>query len=303
MPGGRIAFLILAHNDPTHLVRLCRSLHPAPVFVHIDAKAINYPVEKIAALPGVTVVSPSTEVYWADFSMIEAILTLLRTARSHGPFDRYVFLSGSCYPIRPLASIISLFDSNPAKEWIGLTPITAQSHLYTLIARHWRMAPIVKQPTLDRALRLVRNKISKWRGRNFEREIGMTPYHGSSWWALTGACVDMILDVIEKKPLLVSAYRSVYSSDEQLLHTIVGNSRFSAYAVPMEDRGPESYRFAPLHKISDAEDKYYGSTEADFHQFSASNALFIRKVSTERSSLLLDRIDRELLGTPAQGAV
>ncbi len=293
----RIAFLILAHSDALHLERLCRILHPHSVFVHIDGKARGFPIEKIAALPGVTIVKPSIKVHWGDFSMIEATLTLLRTAREKAQFDRYVLLSGACYPVQPLPALEAALALDSTREWIALTPITRESHLFSLIGRRWRMAPIVRQTTLDRQLRSGWNKASKMIGRDLEREIGMTPYFGSQWWALTGDCVAMILEFVNSHPSFVHAYRSVYAPDEHFFHTIVANSGFGASAIPVEDHGSATNQFTPLHLISTANDRYFGHEEAEFLLVSATEHLFIRKVSTERSGVLLDWIDHELLRT------
>jgi hypothetical protein len=292
----RIAFLLLAHNDAPHLERLCRILHPHSIFVHIDAKATGLSADKIAALPGVTVVKPSTSVHWGDFSVIEATLTLLKTARAAAQFDRYVLLSGGCYPARPLPALEAEFAADPSREWITLTPITPQSHLYSLIGRKWRMAPFVSQRSLDRQLRSVWNKISKMLGRDLASEIGMMPYFGSQWWALTDACVAMILEFVRSHPAFVRAYQSVYAPDEHFFQTIVGNSKFAASAIQVEDRGVETNKTTPLHLIATTSDRCFGSEEAEFAQVSTTECFFIRKVSTGRSGALLDRIDHELLG-------
>ena len=112
MPELRIAFLILAHGDAPHLERLCHALQPHPVFLHVDAKA-NLPSERLAALPGVTFVKPSVKVHWGDFSMIEATLALIETARSAGRFDRFVLLSGACYPVKPISELGSRIHRRP----------------------------------------------------------------------------------------------------------------------------------------------------------------------------------------------
>jgi hypothetical protein len=134
----RIAFLILAHQDPTHLERLCRALQGQSTFVHVDSRAADFPLSRIARIPGVSVIHPCRPVYWGDFSMVEATLSLLSQARQSGTFDRFVLLSGSCYPVKPLASVEAAFAADPVREWISLSPITRQSSLYTSIGWHWR---------------------------------------------------------------------------------------------------------------------------------------------------------------------
>jgi hypothetical protein len=295
MPELRIAFLILAHSDAPHLERLCHALQPHAVFVHVDGKATAFPFEKILALPNVTRVQPSIKVHWGDYSMIEATLRLIETARSAGPFDRYVLLSGACYPAKPLSALEAAFAQEPRREWINLTPIEPNSHLSHLIGRRWRMAPLLPQKSLDGKLRAIWNKVTKAMGRDLAREIQRTPYFGSQWWALTDGCVAMILDFVKAHPAFVQAYRSVYAPDEHFFQTIVGNSSFGEFATHIEERGSATNQVMPLHLIATAEDRCFTSGQDEFARVAETDRFFIRKVSTDRTAPLLDRIDDELL--------
>jgi hypothetical protein len=295
MASIRIAFLILAHRNADQIERLCLRLRPHHVFVHVDTQPADFPTNQLAELPGVTVVSPRMAVHWGDFSMVEATLTLLSTARAVGSFDRYVLLSGECYPAKPITVLEEAFDTNPQREWISLTAIVAGSHLATMTGRHWRMAPLVGARGLDAKLRSAWNKASKLLGRNLRREIGTTPYFGSQWFALSARCVDMILKFVPAHPEFVRAYRSVYAPDEHFFHTIVGNSEFGAFAIPVEDQGIATNQSTPLHQIAPSEDRYFGNSGKEFDLVVRTDKFFIRKVSPQRSGPLLDRIDRELL--------
>jgi hypothetical protein len=261
----------------------------------VDAQAADFRTNQLAELPGVTVVSPRRAVHWGDFSMVKATLTLLSAARAVGSFDRYVLLSGECYPAKPIAALEEAFETNPGREWISLTPIAAGSHLETMTGRRWRMAPLVGARGLDAKLRAVWNKTSKMLGRDLRREIGTTPYFGSQWFALSARCVNMILKFVPAHPEFVRAYRSVYAPDEHFFQTIVGNSEFGASAIHVEDRGAATNQSAPLHEIAPSEDRYFGSSEKDFDLLVRTGKFFLRKVSPQRSGPLLDRIDRELL--------
>ena len=291
----RIAFLILAHRDADQIERLCLRLRPHNVFVHVDARASDFPTNQLTELPSVTLVQPRRTVHWGDFSMVEATLALLSTAAAVGCFDRYVLLSGECYPAKPIAALEEAFETNPRREWISLTPITAGSYLETMTGRHWRMAPLIGARRLDAKLRSAWNKASKVFGRDLSKEIGTTPYFGSQWFALSASCVAMILKFVPAHPEFVRAYRSVYAPDEHFFQTIVGNSEFGASAIHMQDGGIATNQSAPLHQIAPSEDRYFGNGAADFDLVVRTGKFFLRKVSPQRSGPLLDRIDRELL--------
>jgi Core-2/I-Branching enzyme len=295
MASIRIAFLILAHRNANQIERLCQRLRPHNIFVHVDARTADFPTKQLAELPGVTLVWPRKAVHWGDFSMVEATLTLLNSARSVGSFDRYVLLSGECYPAKPIATLEEAFEANSQREWISLTPIIAGSHLETMIGRHWRMAPLIGTRGLDAKLRGLWNKASKVLGRDLRTEIGTTPYFGSQWFALSDRCVAMILTFVAAHPEFVRAYCTVYAPDEHFFQTIVANSEFGASAIQIEDRGIVTNQSAPLHQIAPSEDRYFGNGGADFDLVVRTGKFFLRKVSPQRTGTLLDRIDRELL--------
>jgi len=291
----RIAFLVLAHRGASQIERLCVRLHPHNVFVHVDARTTTVPIERLAALERVTVVTPRRAVYWGDFSMVEATLTLLKAARATDSFDRYVLLSGECYPAKPITALEDQFNQSPHSEWVSLTPITADSLLTVTIGRHWRMTPFATSRVLDVRLRALWNKVSKLRGRDLQREIGVTPYFGSQWFGLSAPCVDMILEFVPAHPEFTRAYRTIYAPDEHFFHTIIGNSPFGASAVHVIDQGFATNQSAPLHQIAPTEDRYFRNSEEDFQVVRRSSKPFIRKVSLERTEPLLNRIDTELL--------
>ena len=114
-----IAFLILAHADPVHLGRLCRSLQGAgDVYIHLDRKADKAAFEAEVGTSG-TFIEERHAVAWAGISMVDAILALMRVAsdqrRGH---SRLVLLTGSDYPIKPMGLLKSLFEQQPDREFI-----------------------------------------------------------------------------------------------------------------------------------------------------------------------------------------
>jgi Core-2/I-Branching enzyme len=111
MTNGKIAFLILAHADPKHLHRLCRTLGPKDdIFVHIDKRTDLSSFEGPLIPSNVKFTQRRIPVYWGDISVVEATLILLEEAlRSKTPYLRLVLLSGSCYPIKKLEELRKYF--------------------------------------------------------------------------------------------------------------------------------------------------------------------------------------------------
>jgi hypothetical protein len=303
---SRIAFLVLAHRDAPLLLRLCKRLRDHTVFVHLDAKSQDIPVEHFAALKNVVLVEPRVTVHWADFSVVEATLSMLRSALDRNErFSKLMLISGACYPVKSVNKLASLFNGDGGHNYIRFTAMGPSSHLHVLKSRHRRMAPLlpdawlVRQPWLramEKNARVVLNKLLSYRSRDFEREIGATPFYGSQWWALSEPCARYILNFVRDHGAFVRAYRSTYAPDEHFFHTIVAQSPFAATADGTQaDEGARTFLAAPLHLIHPSEKREFGNCEGDFGLAQTTAKYFIRKVASSACGELLDRIDRELL--------
>jgi hypothetical protein len=306
-PRRRIAFLVLAHGDATLLLRLCERLRDHAVFVHVDAKSRDFPVEQVAARKNVVLVQPRRSIHWAHFSMVEATLDLLRTALDQNErFSKFVLISGACYPVKPIEQLAALFDTDADLNYIRLTAIGPSTpHLWKLVSRRWIMAPLLPEDLMTRSAalrgvekraRAVVNKLSSYFPRDFQRETGYPIYFGSSWWAFSEPCARYIVDFVRDHPAFYRSFRMTYATDEVLYHTIVAQSPFVAKTLGAQaDEGERTNQETPLHLIHPSEKRVFGSTDADFQLAQTTDKYFIRKISSRESSGLLDRIDRECL--------
>ena len=303
----RIAFLVLTHSDAPLLLRLCERLRDHAVFVHVDAKSGDFPMEELAALKNVVLVQPRHAVHWADFSMVETTLDLLRAALAQNErFSKFVLISGACYPVKPVERLAALFDADDDLNYIRLTAIGPSTpHLWKLVSRRWRMAPLLpdrlmaRQPMfhgVEKTARAVLNKLSSYFPRDFQRETGYPIYFGSSWWAFSEPCARYIVEFVRDHPAFLRAFRTTYATDELLYHTIVAQSPFATKTLGVQaDQGERTNRETPLHLIHPSEKRVFGSTEEDFQLAQTTDKYFIRKISSRASTGLLDRIDRQLL--------
>jgi len=114
----KISYLILAHNNPEHLLRLIHSLSTTDsfFFIHIDKKTPFYLFERTWA-PNVSLAKRRIEVHWGEFSLVEATLHLIQQALD-SPFgcDYLVLLSGVDYPLQSPRHIENFFQKNRGKE-------------------------------------------------------------------------------------------------------------------------------------------------------------------------------------------
>ncbi len=225
----RVAFLILAHNNPAHLGRLITALshQNTHCFLHIDKKSTILPATFRDA-PSVSLSNNRYKVYWGDFSMIMAILALIEQAVQHPlHFDRLVLLSGADYPVKPIDQIVEFFIQNGNREYINITRMPDEEAGKPL--RRLTRYKIHEGGSLVH--RLTFKILSKAglapQTRPYADALGsFTPYGGSTWWALTREACLHIIDVIERNPSLYKYFRNTHYPDEMLFHTILGNSPF-----------------------------------------------------------------------------
>ena len=294
----RLAYLIMAHSDPQHLSRLTRSLAASgDVFVHLDGKARTDAFhEHLSRQPEVHIVEPRVPVAWAGISQVDASLTLIRSAIAHcADYGHLILLSGSCYPLRSQREIGKFLGSHRGREFIRYIDMReGPEHYMPQINRKWFKEPFYRGESrfrtfADRAFRRGLNNL----GLANQWPRNLVPYFGSNWWAITSNCARYILDYLKNNPEYYCINKQTFSPDEHFFHTLIGNSRFHMNATGLQAyQGRGTWRMANLHMIHPSLQKWY--TLADWKEVVASDKLFIRKVSTEKSTALLDRIDTEL---------
>jgi len=298
-----VAYLILAHADIPHLRRLVAALPADSIkLVHLDRKCAAAP--NLSDLPNAVVLDNRIPVYWADFSVVEATLLLLRAALRLKQIERIVLLSGSCYPIRSDDDILDFFSSRPTDNFIKAFAIEQASLLYRskLTQIHFGETSVVRltgsnRPALVHAMARGLTLLQVWRRRDWRRSLApLKPYFGSQWWAITRACGEYVME-------RHVAYRGLrffeqcFAPDEMYFHTIVANSPFGrGNIVPFEGRG--NWRLANLHLINEGSLRYVFG-KADLDRVLQSNKLFVRKVNSEQSGALLDALDARRDAPPA----
>lgn len=292
----RIAYLILAHNNPAHLQRLVQRLAGpgASFYVHIDGKSN---LDEFAGLaPAVTFCERRVNCAWGDISLVEATLELMRCAASApGGFDRFVLLSGACYPLQTGQYINSFFERNRTTEFIEVFALP-NAEFKKPLERLTRYSipkgkPLARlrwpfQHFLNRVLPL----------RDYERALaGREPVCGSQWWCLSGDAVRHVLDVTAREPALYRFCKFVDCPDEFYIQAILWNSPFKAHIshsltfthwIPGKD-SPELLDASYLPRFAGP---VLRDSESNNSPGEKCEVLFARKFS-DASTSVLDAID------------
>lgn len=227
----KIAYLILAHNNPQHLQRLVSALssRSCAFFIHIDRKASLRSFSNVTG-KNVFFAQERVPVYWGDFSQVEAILILLRTALAdQRRFDYVVLLSGTDYPLQPVEYIEHFFAHNSGTEFINIVQMPCEA-AGKPIARLTTYKQRPGDPTIRRALRnlLVKTRVTPAE-RDYTAYLGnLVPYGGSTWWALSREACAYIQHFVDNQPNVVHFFTHTVCPDESIFQTILGNSPYKA---------------------------------------------------------------------------
>src|SRR5215475_3703782 len=112
----RIAYLIVAHDQPDHLHRLVKALDCDGVgfYIHIDNKVkLSTFRPEMLEKENVHFLRTRVDVQWMGFSIVESILLLMQEAMQEAShFDYFVLLSGSDYPIKSTSLIKKFFETS-----------------------------------------------------------------------------------------------------------------------------------------------------------------------------------------------
>lgn len=281
----RIAYLILAYHQPGHVADMIGLLDDADArfFVHVDDKVDIRPFRESIDSPRATFLEDRRTVNWGGWHMIQATLDLLQLARASGSaFDYYQLLSDSCYPIKSRDETVRRIGGDGA-NFIAIKQVvdrTSPFHWW-INQYHWPDALLLRRYERHAWYNLGRRLLS----RLFPRRVpgGLTPYYGSQWWCLSAACVDHILEFVDRHPDFVRFYRHTRIPDEMFFHTIVGNSAFAGSVwPPMLDQS-----CAPRHLIYWKDSRPVVLQEAHCTVLLDSPACFARKFDAQRSAGLI----------------
>jgi len=295
----KLAYLILAHEDPIHLSKLVKSLdYNSDFYIHIDKKSNIDDFKSHIQQDNVIFIKNRVPVYWADISMIDAEINLLDAALKHSYlYSHAVFLSGSCFPIKKKEYIYEFFTSQPKKEFLKFIDMRdSPEHYLKHIKFKWFRSPFIVSNNIyiQKIDKLIRYIVTKLKLKN-DWDDKIIPYFGSQWIALTMECSKYVRDYHFSKNDFREMNKYTFSPDEHYIHTIVGNSKFSKNSDgKMVFQGSGNWRLANFHIIHPLLGKKWYTLD-DWNEIVNSDKLFVRKLNTKKSSDLVDKIISELL--------
>ncbi|ANQ50230.1 beta-1,6-N-acetylglucosaminyltransferase [Flammeovirga sp. MY04] len=232
----KINYIIVAHNNKKQLFNLIETLNVDnnEIFIHLDLK-FKIQKSEFEQYKNVYLVPNRISVKWGGASILRAIIETVKFALENGNGERFVLLSGACFPIKNQHDIKKkLFDDDCC--YIDSTPMDMSLKKIYQRRRTYFMGssdrfrykyfdiPKNKMNLKKIIVFMVEEIIALFYKKKNDRQL----YYGGTWWALPK---DAILFVIEKYNNDKDFTKNVLTSflpDEFYFQTILSNSIFKS---------------------------------------------------------------------------
>ena len=302
----RLAIIVLAHDKPEALAALAARLqHPEiDLFVHVDAKS-DVGVFKTAcgSFANLHFVSPRVGVYWAGYSMVEAILASVRAALATGEYSYFCLISGADIPLLTASELVGFYatadrvymdcleikESMQEKRYIKALHTWAELDNKYVNPRTRRRYPGIIR-WLYRTRLVIRRTLAGKRA--FIDDL--TPWCGSAWWSLPDDCMRCILSDLDRRSDLVAFMRHCRSPEELVFQTVVMNSEFRSRIERTGDSEGQGIDASNnnLRYVDWSAEREQPAVlvDADYEKIRVSGAHFARKVQPQKSAALLQRL-------------
>lgn len=220
-----IAYLILAHNNPSQLQRLVQKLsnNQTDIYIHIDAKANLTEFMKITALPNVYFVTKREKVYWGAYSIVQATVNGFEQMLASGKaYDYITLLSGQDYPLKSNAVILDFFKANPDKAFMEFYSVNDvwQEAIPRLNKYYLTNYPFAGSTKLETLLNKFLPKRQPPKDLVF---VGR-----SQWFSITLEHVKYIVTTLATNHKLRRYFSFTWGSDEFVFQTLLYNSPFKS---------------------------------------------------------------------------
>ena len=297
----KTCFLILAHSNPGQLEVLLEDLvkSNSDVYIHIDKKSS---LEAFVHLESDNIffIEERVEVFWGEFSIVEATLNLLKVAVEK-KYDYYTLLSGSDILVQTPESLVNFLRKNKGSEFINIIPMPSEElnkplsrvEYYTFTQASFKK--LFKSPFFSKVFTKVANKLFKNRiKRNYKKKFLLESFYaGSQWWALSNDAVTLILKYCDENIGFIDYFKHVRIPDEIFFQTILGNSNVNKNMKPSltfstwqggKSPHPKELGLADFYKLKEKDyiiESAYGASEAFIARKFASQEIS-KKIIAER---------------------
>ncbi|WP_143306709.1 beta-1,6-N-acetylglucosaminyltransferase [Chitinophaga vietnamensis] len=279
----RLAFIILAYNNPEQLKRLISRLsHPkVDCYIHIDAKSDIAPFLPLAEQPQVYFLPKRTRVNWAGFGTVRATLDGLKVAlEAERRYMSINLLSGACYPLVSMDELYTFYSQHRGQQFLDLFPDEEVRATSSKMERYHFVDIQFKGKYF---LTNLFNRLMPRR----KLPLGMRFYGGSAWWSITEECARFCLHFARQHPSVMQYFRYTWGCDEFVFQTLIMNDPAMRATVV-----PNNHRYIDW-STKGSHPKTF--TNSDFPAIMQSGKFFARKFDMAKTPELMDKIDERIL--------
>jgi len=290
------AFLIIAHGNFTHLLRLLNQMDSnCQVYIHLDRKLLpsKQEHETLSDFSVVKGIYSRYKINWGGFNMLKASLFLLKKAVKDDNNCYFHLLSGQDYPVKPITDFTKFMEENKGKEFLEYHTLPYSRWENSTFRRYeyYYFHDLFNYRThkgYHRILKALRFQM-KW---NIKRRIPdhfETIYGGCCWFSLSRECICYLLAYTRKQPAFYRRLKFTFVPEETYFHTVLLNSPFKEHVVNRSLRYVD-WRYRNGNYPSNLD-------ESDFELLCTTDAFFARKFKEGISDGLMNLIDDRLIKT------
>jgi hypothetical protein len=283
----KIAYLILAHENPFQLKSLVNALNMSnsKCYIHIDKRASLLDFKTVCDKLDVNVlfILNREKCIWGGLELVKATLSLLRAAQND-ECDYFILMSGSDYPIKNGDYIYSFFEQHKGYNFIefsklpvltlnygGLDRVEAYSH--TFIHTRYTHIPPRYKPKLNlngHILNMLLGSLTVFKGKRKKPSRINEFYYGSQWWMLYKDTVKYIMNFVDENPDYLKFHQHTLIPDEIFFQTILLNAEENIQFKIVN----KNYRYMIWEENSNHPKIL---VKRDIHKLYETDALFARK--------------------------
>ena len=225
------AILMMVHKDFDQVENLIRCLdyEGFDIYLHVDAKVLDVPVEMLrgAALVSQVKFVDRIEVNWGGASQIECELELIDSALRGGNYSMLHLITGQDLPLHPAEEIWRWFDERREYEFVGFSHCEPRADITDDERQRWCTYNFFTekgQSTFWSKLRSALSRVQYILGVDRTRGSGLTFGKGSAYFSISSDFASWLME----RERLVRSYFCVRSlcCDEVFMQTMLLSSPF-----------------------------------------------------------------------------
>lgn len=282
------AYLIMAHTQPELLKKLVMLLDDErnDIYIHIDSKAKNYPIEEVAAVlrKSACFFTERTDVTWGSYSQINCEMVLLKEA-TKTEHAYYHLLSGMDLPIKSQDQIHAFFEKYDGLEFvdedlpeISEAALSRVKYAHKFYGKRGSIKDVLGALSTKGQRILGVDKTKKYEGIIFQK--------GRNWFSITHGLAKL---VVEKESWIREVFEQSVCGDELFLQTVARNSKFSEKIC-----NPNTMPDIPDTRYIDWErgsnNNPYIFRESDFEELKNAPGMFARKFDLNIDKKIVEKL-------------